>query len=186
MIFGLDVWIFFTAFVIALTTILILLSLPSIIYMIKIGRKDYFNNWKILFKIKDGLNDCYLIEENQQYNYKYPNGQVNTVHQITKKYYYPIYKENGDVYIIQKSSGPFATLWVIFNTKIGSSWVENSWELKTSSCPFQQLVLDRISKKLENMVHNSDLCEDVNQLEGIIYSDLISKQRESKLEKLLK
>ena len=36
------------------------------------------------------------------------------------------------------------------------------------------------------MAHNSELCEDVNQLEGIIYSDLITKQRESKLEKLLK
>jgi hypothetical protein len=153
--------------------------------MIKVGKKEYFKNWKTIFQIKKGLEDCLLVEEYQQYVYNYPNGTKKTYGQTIKKYYYPIYKENGDIYIIQKNSGPFTSIWVIFNKKVGVTWVEDSQELKISGCVYQQFYMDYIKKKLTRLEDYSKLCKDNNELEGVIYSDLISKQRESKLEKIL-
>lgn len=173
------------AFSIALPVIFIILSTPSFVYMMKIGKKEYSKNWKTIFKIKKGLEDCLLVEEYQQYVYNYPDGSKKTYGQTIKKYYYPIYKENGDIYIIQKNSGPFASIWVIFNKKVGVTWIEDSHELKTSGCVYQQFFIDYIKKKLTKLEDHSKLCKDNNELEGVIYSDLISKQRESKLEKIL-
>jgi len=173
------------AFSIALPILFIIFSAPSFVYMIKVGKKEYFKNWKTIFQIKNGLEDCLLVEEYQQYVYNYPDGSKKTYGQTIKKYYYPIYKENGDIYIIQKNSGPFTSIWVIFNTKVGHTWVEDSNELKTSGCVYQQLFIDIIKKKLTKLEDYSKLCKDTSELEGVIYSDLISKQRESKLEKIL-
>ncbi len=170
---------------IALPLLFIILTTPSFVYMIKVGKKEYFKNWKIIFQIKKGLEDCLLVEEYQQYVYNYPDGSKKIYGQTIKKYYYPIYKENGDIYIIQKNSGPFASIWVIFNKKVGVTWVEDSQELKTSGCVYQQFYMDYIKKKLTKLEDHSKLCKDNNELEGVIYSDLISKQRESKLEKIL-
>jgi hypothetical protein len=173
------------AFLIVIPIFFILLTTPSFVYMIKIGRKEYFKNWKTIFQIKKGLENCLLVEEYQQYVYNYPNGSKKTYGQIIKKYYYPIYKENGDIYIIQKESGPFTSIWVIFNTKVGNTWVEDTHELKTSSCPYQQIFIDYIKKKLTKLEEKSKICKDTNELEELIYSDLILRQRESKLEKIL-
>jgi hypothetical protein len=170
---------------IALPFLFIILSTPSFVYMIKVGKKEYFKNWKIIFQIRKGLENCLLIEEPIQYKYSYPNNQTKTYTQIVEKYYYPIYKENGDIYIIQKSSGPFTSIWVIFNKKLGVTWVEDSQELKTSGCIYQQLFIDVIKNKLNKLEDKSKSCKDINELEEIIYSELISKQRESKLEKIL-
>ena len=173
------------AFSIAIPVLFIILTTPSFVYMIKVGKKEYFKNWKTIFQIKKGLEDCLLVEEYQQYVYNYPNGTKKTYGQTIKKYYYPIYKENGDIYIIQKNSGPFTSIWVIFNKKVGVTWVEDSHELKTSSCLYQQIYMDYIKKKLTKLEDNSKSCKDINELEEVIYSELISKQRESKLEKIL-
>jgi hypothetical protein len=173
------------AFSIAIPILFIILTTPSFVYMIKVGKKEYSKNWKTIFQINKGLEDCLLVEEYQQYVYKYPNGSKKTYGQTIKKYYYPIYKENGDIYIIQKNSAPFTSIWVIFNKKVGVTWVEDSQELKTSGCVYQQLFIDIIKKKLTKLEDYSKLCNDTNELEGVIYSDLISKQRESKLEKIL-
>jgi hypothetical protein len=185
MIFGIEIWNWFVAFSIVLPIFFIFLSIPSFIYMIKIGRKYYFKNWKTILKIKGGLEDCFLIEEKNRYNYKYPDGTIKTFVETIRKYYYPVYKENGDIYIVQKSSGAFTSVWVIFNKKVGLTWVEDTNELKTSNCPYQQLFIDIIKKKLTKLEEYSKICKDNNELDGIIYSDLISKQRDSKLEKLL-
>jgi hypothetical protein len=45
--------------------------------------------------------------------------------------------------------------------------------------------MDYIKKKLTKLEDNSKICKDINELEEVIYSELISKQRESKLEKIL-
>jgi hypothetical protein len=185
MILGIGIWNWIVAFSIVIPIFFILLSIPSFVYMVKIGKKNYLKNWKIIFQIKNGLRDCLLIKDTQQYNYKYPNGQTKTYTQTVEKYYYPIYKENGDIYIIQKNSGPFTSIWVIFNKKVGVTWVEDSHELKTSSCLYQQIYMDYIKKKLTKLEDNSKICKDINELEEVIYSELISKQRESKLEKIL-
>ncbi len=185
MILGIGIWNWIVAFSIVIPIFFILLSIPSFVYMVKIGKKQYLNNWKTIFQIRKGLENCLLIKDSQQYNYKYTNGQTKTYTQIVEKYYYPIYKENGDIYIVQKSSGPFTSIWVIFNKKVGVTWVEDSHELKTSSCPYQQLFIDIIKKKLTKLEDNSKICKDINELEEVIYSELISKQRASKLEKIL-
>ena len=101
------------AFSIAIPILFIILTTPSFVYMIKVGKKEYSKNWKTIFQINKGLEDCLLVEEYQQYVYKYPNGSKKTYGQTIKKYYYPIYKENGDIYIIQKNSAPFTSIWVI-------------------------------------------------------------------------
>ena len=99
------------AFSIALPVLFIILTTPSFVYMIKVGKKEYFKNWKTIFQIKKGLEDCLLVEEYQQYVYNYPNGSKRTYGQTIKKYYYPIYKENGDIYFGKKAEIPMKWLY---------------------------------------------------------------------------
>lgn len=173
---------------------LILLSIPSFVSIYKVGRKEYINQWKSIFLLRKGLTSCYQIEKKQNLNYIYPNGKVKTVTSEVLDYYYPIFK-NGDVVIVQCSSqqkiknnshfSPYTTIYVIFNRKLDGRWVEDTTELKTSNCIYQQLFIDMIKKKMQKLTETSILLESVNSLEEVIYSDLLERDRDNKIKLIL-
>jgi hypothetical protein len=171
------------AFSISIPIMLIFLLIPSIVSIYKVGIKEYFKKWKIISMIRSGLNLSYYIEENKTYNYIYTNGKVQSVTNKQTDYYYPIFN-NVDVIIIQSRYFPFSEIFIIFNHKVDGKWVENTTELKTS-CPYQQLFIDSIKKKLIKLRVNSVKMESVNKLEEAIYSNLLERDRDNKINLIL-
>ena len=173
------------AFSIVIPIFLTILSIPSWVAVYKLGWKEYINQWKSISLLRKGLIDCYKIEKNQTLNYNYANGKTKTITSKVIDYYYPVFN-NGDVIIVQSSEGPFSTIYVIFNRKVDSKWVENTTELKTSQCPWQQLFIDLVKKKLISLRESSLKLENVNKLEEVIYSDLLERDRDNKIDLILK
>jgi len=172
------------AFSIVLPFFLIGLSIPSWIAIYKLGWKEYIKRWKSISLLRKGLILSYKIEKNQTLNYNYSNGKVKTVTSKILNYYYPIFKDS-DVIIVQSSESPFSTIYVIFNRKVNGKWVENETELKTSQCPYQQLFIDMVKKKLIKLRDSSVKLESVNKLEEVIYSDLLERDRDNKINLIL-
>jgi hypothetical protein len=182
------------AFSIVLPFFLIFLSIPSWVAIYKIGLKEYIKRWKSISLLKKGLILSYKIEKNQTLNYNYPNGKVKTVTSKVVDYYYPIFKDS-DVIIVQSSESSFSTtrlrninmllVHVLFNRKVDGRWIENTTELKTSQCPWQQLWIDMVKKKLIKLRETSIKLENVNKLEEVIYSDLLEIDRDNKINLIL-
>lgn len=170
------------AFSIVLPFFLIFLSIPSWVAIYKIGWREYIKSWKSISLLRKSLSLSYKIEKNQTLNYNYSNGKTKSVTSKVVDYYYPIFKDS-DVIIVQSS---FSTIYVIFNRKVNGKWIENETELKTSQCPYQQLFIDIVKKKLIKLRDNSIKLESVNKLEEVIYSDLLEKDRDNKINLILK
>jgi hypothetical protein len=172
------------AFIIVIPIFLTLLSIPSWVEVYKSGWKEYIKSWKSISLLRKSLSLSYKIEKNQILNYNYPNGKVKTVTSKVVDYYYPIFKDS-DVIIVQSSESPFSTIYVIFNRKVNGKWVENETELKTSQCPYQQLFIDMVKKKLIKLRDSSVKLETVNKLEEVIYSNLLERDRDNKIDLIL-
>ena len=172
------------AFIIVIPIFLTLLSMPSWVEVYKSGWKEYIKSWKSISLLRKSLSLSYKIEKNQILNYNYPNGKVKTVTSKVVDYYYPIFKDS-DVIIVQSSESPFSTIYVLFNRKVDGRWIENTTELKTSQCAYQQLFIDMVKKKLIRLRESSISLEGVNKLEEVIYSNLLERDRDNKINLIL-
>jgi hypothetical protein len=185
---GLVDWMF--AFMIGISFLIGIFGIPTVIIIFKTGRKNYFNQLRLLIKIKKGLNLCYSIDSYQKYNYIYPNGQTK-VHGFNETtYYYPIFESDTKLTMVQKKKGPFNKITIVENTKVGGdntpwSWNSEDHELKTISCIFLQLLNDRVQKKMYKLSDNPIQYEDVEKLSDFINSELTSIKRETVLKSLL-
>jgi hypothetical protein len=184
---GLGDWMFF---MIGISFFIGIFGIPTVIIIFKTGRKNYFNQLRLLIKIKKGLNLCYSIDSYQKYNYIYPNGQTK-VHGFNEtNYYYPIFESDTKLTMVQKRKGPFNKIHIVENTKVGGddtpwSWNSDTHELKTISCIFLQLLNDRVQKKMDKLSDNPIQYEDVSKLSDFINSELTSIKRETVLKSLL-
>jgi hypothetical protein len=183
---GLGDWMF--AFMIGISFLIGIFGIPTVIIIFKTGRKNYFNQLRLLIKIKSGLNLCYSIDSYQKYNYIYPNGQTK-VHGFNETtYYYPIFESDTKLTMVQKKKGPFNKITIVENTKVGGDntpWSSEDHELKTISCIFLQLLNDRVQKKMDKLSDNPIQYEDVSKLSDFINSELTSIKRETVLKSLL-
>jgi hypothetical protein len=185
---GLGDWMF--AFMMGISFLIGIFGIPTVIIIFKTGRKNYFNQLRLLIKIKKGLNLCYSIDSYQKYNYIYPNGQTK-VHGFNETtYYYPIFESDTKLTMVQKRKGPFNKIHIVENTKVGGddtpwSWNSDTHELKTISCIFLQLLNDRVQKKMDKLSDNPIQYEDVSKLSDFINSELTSIKRETVLKSLL-
>jgi hypothetical protein len=185
---GLGDWMF--AFMMGISFLIGIFGIPTVIIIFKTGRKNYFNQLRLLIKIKKGLNLCYSIDSYQKYNYIYPNGQTK-VHGFNEtNYYYPIFESDTKLTMVQKRKGPFNKIHIVENTKVGGddtpwSWNSDTHELKTISCIFLQLLNDRVQKKMDKLSDNPIQYEDVSKLSDFINSELTSIKRETVLKSLL-
>ena len=185
---GLGDWIF--AFMMGISFLIGIFGIPTMIVILRTGRKNYFNQLRLLIKINKGLNLCYSVDSYQKYNYTYPNGQTK-VHGFNEtNYYYPIFESDTKLTMVQKKKGPFNKIHIVENTKVGGdntpwSWNSETHELKTISCIFLQLLNDKVQKKMDKLSNNPIQYEDVSKLSDFINSELTSIKRETVLKSLL-
>ena len=172
------------AFSISIPIMLIFLSIPALFAIYKLGFREYIRKWKSISLLRRGLSLSYKIEKTQTLNYNYYNGKTKSVTSKVVDYYYPIFKDS-DVIIVQNNESHFSSIYVVFNRRVCGDWVEDTTELRTSECPYQQLFIGMIKKKLIKLRDNSVKLESVNKLEEIIYSDLIERNRDNKINSIL-
>ena len=185
---GLGDWMF--AFMIGISFLVGIFGIPTMIVIFRTGRKNYFNQLRLLIKINKGLNLCYSVDSYQRYNYTYPNGQTK-IHGFNEtNYYYPIFESDKKLTMVQKKKGPFNKITIVENTKVGGddtpwSWNSETNELKTINCIFLQLLNDRVQKKMDKISDNPIQYENVEKLSDFINSELTSIKRETVLKSLL-
>jgi len=172
---------FLIAFSISIPLLLLILSIPSIISIFKIGRKDYFRNIKLLYSLYKKLNLCYKLDSTISYNingtkYNRPNND----------YYFPVYENDENVFIINKSG---EGLWYhirINDAKYdGENWKTELIEIRTSTCMFTQILNDRFQKRLDTLTNSSIVLGDIDNLNKLINSEIVSIRRESKLNQII-
>lgn len=177
-------WVF--GFFIALSFLLVILSIPSIISMFRIGRMDYFRNIKLLFNLKKGINICYKLTTNRTYNYQYNNGSIKTTNQIDIDYYFPVYVNDKNVFIVNKRGKGLWYNLIINDAKYdGKDWITDIIEIKTSTCMLTQILNDRFQSKLDRLSKNEVVLEDIKDLNELINSEIVSIRRDSKLNLLI-
>jgi|SaaInlV_165m_DNA_1040744.scaffolds.fasta_scaffold00746_18 hypothetical protein len=172
---------FLIAFSIVIPFFALMISIPSIISIFKIGRSDYFRNIKLLYRLPKKLNLCYKLDSRISYNI---NGRIHN--RKDKDYYFPIYVNDENVFIVNKSD---KGLW--YNLRIndakydGENWKTDLIEIRTTTCMFTQILNDRFQKKLDNLVESSVMLEDIENLNQLINSEIVSIRRESKLNQII-
>jgi len=91
-----------------------------------------------------------------------------------------------NVFIVNKSD---KGLW--YNLRIndakydGENWKTDLIEIRTTTCMFTQILNDRFQKKLDNLVESSVMLEDIENLNQLINSEIVSIRRESKLNQII-
>lgn len=180
------VYHFLIAFSIVIPFFLLMISIPSIISIYRLGRKDYFRNIKLLINLYKKLNLCYELTENKPTNLVYPNGTRITKNYETTDYYLPIYIDDNNVFVVHKMyKGLFYDLRINDAKYDGENWKVNLIEIKTSTCLLSQMLIDRFHKKMNKLIKNKIILEDIKNLNQLINSEIVSIRRESKLNKII-
>ncbi len=173
-------------FSIALSLLSVILSIPSIITIYRIGLKDYVRNIKLLYNLRKRLSLCYQLNTNRTYNYQVNGSSVKTTNQIDIDYYFPIYLNDKNVVIVNKrGKGLWYNLIINDASYDGKDWVTNIIEIKTSTCMLTQILNDRFQSKLDKFTKNKILLEDIKDLNELINSEIVSIRRDSKLNLLI-
>ena len=183
---GLDEWIF--AFMIVISFLIAVFVIPSTIAIFKTGRKEYFNQLRLLIKINKSVNICYSVDSYKQFNYQL-NGQ-SKIHGFNEtNYYYPIFESDTKITMILKKKGPFNKISIVENTKSGLDDTPWSWSSKTHeikiSCGFCKILNNRLEKKMYKLSHNPICYEDINEFQDFVNSEISSIKRENVLKSLL-
>ena len=177
---------FLIAFSIVIPFFLLFMSIPSMIAIYRLGRKDYFRNIKLLIGLYKKLSLCYELTENKLTNLIYSTGQKVTRNYETTDYYFPIYVNNNHVFIVHKMyKGLFYDLRINDAKYDGKDWETDLIEIKTTTCIFNQLLNDRFQKKMNKLIENKIILEDIKNLNQLINSEIVSIRRESKLNQIV-
>jgi len=178
----------------ALSMLVLILSIPSIISIFRVGRKDYVRNIKIMYNLYKKLSTCYSITSPQTYNYVYPSGQNKTVTYDETHFYFPVFINDNHIFVIsKKEKGVF---WgITINDCVYDKdkknikgemgvWGTEVFEIKTSVCIFTQILNDRFQKKLDKLMNASSDLDGLDDLNSFINGEIVSIRRESKLNQL--
>jgi hypothetical protein len=158
------------------------MSIPSMISIYRLGRRDYLRNIKLLITLYKKLNLCYELTENKPVNFVYPNGTRISNNYETTDYYLPIYIDDNNIFIVHKMyKGILYDLRINDAKYDGKDWKTDLIEIKTSTCLFTQIINDRFQKKMDKLIENKIILEDIKNLNQLINSEIVSIRREGKL-----
>lgn len=170
------------AFFIVLISVLVIISIPSIINIFKLGYKEYFERFKLLLTLYNKLNISFLVKEVRYYSYCYNNGATKQVSRIEGGYYLPIYKSYSDLILVRKEE--YST-YIQECIEINNKWETKVYEIKFTSCMWGMLLYDLFQKKVEKLSKNAIEITTIDELNEYLNSEMISIKRESKLKNLL-
>lgn len=175
-------WI--TAFLIVVPLFTLLISIPSFISMYKLGFKVYVEQLVLLRKMLKKISTGYKVTINQVYNYN-GTGYNGPVSHVETNHFFPMIINKDNLLVINKKEGPFNSLNIQYFKRIDDKWENNMVDLKTSSCLFTQILNDRFQKKVDNFMRESVQIDNVENLNELLNSQMISIKREDKLKSLL-
>jgi|AACY02.1.fsa_nt_gi hypothetical protein len=179
------------AFSIVMPFFLLFMSIPSMVSIYRLGIKDYFRNIKLLIGLYKKLGLCYELTENKLTNFVYSTGHKVTKNYETTDYYFPIYINDNHVFIVHKMYKGLKGHTGFYDLRIndarfdGKDWETDLMEIKTTTCIFSQLLNDRFQKKMNRLIEDKIILDDIGNLNDLINSEIKSIRRENKLNKLV-
>ena len=168
---------------IALFFIFLVISIPSIFLLFKMGSKKYFKGISFLYKEYGNIGNIYRINKKLHYINQY--GNSFTCNDIS--YYYTIISENKAKVIDFKTydDSSIYSFTVCEFTKNESSWNTNEYRINHNSCIFTSLLFLRFTKKINKIKKYAIDLESIEKLNDIINSDIKELTREIKINKIL-
>ena len=161
--------------IISLFFIFLVISIPSIFLLFKMGPKKYFKGISFLYKEYGNIENIYRI------NKKFINQYGNSFTCNDISYYCTIISENKAKVIDFKTYG----FTVCEYTKNESSWNPNEYRINHNSCIFTSLLFLRFTKKINKIKKYAIDLESIEKLNDIINSDIKELTREIKINKIL-
>lgn len=158
--------------------------IPSIISMFRLGFKQYCEQLVLLKNLYKRLSTGYKLTYNQVYTYS--NGSSSSTYtQPDTNYYFPLIVNKDNILVVSKKKGPFNTINIQYCKLVNDNWENNVVDIKTSSCLFTQILNDRFQKKIDRLMPDSIVIDNIDNLNELLNSEITSLKREDKLKKLL-
>ena len=161
------------SFLIATSSLVIILSIPSFISIYKLGFKSYVQQLTLFKTISKKISTGYKIV-----------GPSKSISYYT--HFFPIIINVDNILIISKKErNLFFDSDIQFCKHIDDKWVSNEVKIKANTCLFTHFLNDRIHKKVNNLMRESVQLEDVENLNQLLNSQITSIKREDKLQSIL-
>lgn len=175
--------IWLIASLIVLFSIFLVISIPSIFLLFKMGPKKYFKVIYFLYKEYRNIENVYRINKKINYIDQYGNSFTSS----EMLYYITIISETKAKVIDFKSYDDCSIyrFTVCEYTKNESSWVPNEYRINHNSCIFTSLLFLRFTKKINKLKDYAIDLESIEKLNNIINSDIKELTREIKINKIL-
>lgn len=165
--------------------LLSILSVPSFVEIYKLGYKDYFRNLRLFYMLKN-VDTCYSVTSTLSQRYKYPDGTIRNHTSVVTNYYFPYFINDKKVYVIGYNvDSEYSNIRVNDATYDGNEWSTELIDIKTHTCLISQLLNDRLKVRLKTISKNAIKLDDINDLNGLVNSQVKSIRREGKLNQIL-
>jgi uncharacterized membrane protein YgaE (UPF0421/DUF939 family) len=162
-----------------LIIMIIILSIPSFVTMIKFGRKKYFSQIKLLWKLKNKIKNCYQVETTINYTY---NGVI-VKSGIECKTFIPII-ENGDkIWMIENLYG--ISIKITEHKQHQNKWETISHDIMNyPSCIILLQQCSNFKSQIKKISQNPIRLKDLDELNKLLNSEITSINRDNKIKSL--
>ena len=176
------VWLI--ASLIVLFSIFLVISIPSIFLIFKMGYKEYFKKVSFLYKECRNIKNMYKINKKFYYIDQYSNSFTRN-----EIYYYCTTISENKVNVMDViylySDYSIYNLNICEYNRNDSGWKPIQYQINKNSCILTSFLFIRFSKKINKLKDYSIDLESIDQLNNIINSDIKELTREIKLNKIL-
>jgi hypothetical protein len=160
------------------------LSIPSFIQMYKIGIKDYIKHIKYLYLLSNKIDKCYIYSQDVNQKFTYNDGTSRSINYKTSTYFFPIYIDHNNIYIIDKNGNNllYSERFSIKKySRIDKNWEIEDFEIKHTPCLWTMIIKDYFSKRVEKSQKDSVVIESLDKINDIVNSEVTSITRSFKL-----
>jgi hypothetical protein len=172
------IWI--KASILVLFGTFLVISIPSIFLLFKMGYKEYFKRINFLYYGYKNIKNCYSI--NKKTNYIDQFSKTWTKNDI---YYYTTIISDNKINVIEFNEYIYNFDVTQYLKNKEGGWTPSEYRVNHNSCIFTSILFMLFLKKIDKLKNNSTLVNNMEELNNIINSDIKKITRENKLRKIL-
>lgn len=173
--------------IIAFLIVFLVISIPSLILIYKIGISSYIDQLKYMYALSDKIDGCYVYSQNINQNFTYTDGSKTNIVYKTSTYFFPIYINHNNVYVIDKKDNNLLYLediGIIKYTRDKSDWKSDKIEIKYSACIWNMILKYYFNNKIKLKLNNHTKIDNIDDLGTIINSNIKKLTRDHKLKNI--
>lgn len=159
------------AFFMAITFFSFILTIPSFISMYFDGFKNHIFRIKSIIFLSNNIDKCY----------QYKNiVNIKGYYEESYYYYYPVYKNDNNIYLLEER----VFLHLHHYSFKDGIWDVQNINIETTACFWTMMCKEILRFKIKRKKKDSIFIENINNLDDIIDSDIVSLKRDNRLKKL--